>query len=184
MTRLTANELLMLRAAGPQAAQLIAFEQVMADSRRMRAEAAARTFAGVGRFAKRLAASLARASTRRRVLDQLHRLDDRMLRDIGLERTTLAEAVDATLESRAPAWAAESFSIAGSITGLGKALVAPIVRPIVRWHRQATTLGELAQLDDHLLADIGVSRGDLRYAPEAVMERAEAANRNEAQRAA
>ncbi len=213
MTRLTANELLMLRAAGPQAAQLIAFEQVMADSRRMRAEAAAETFAGIGRFAKRLAtgyldrsttsldealamldgaarsgrpvsvrlaASLVRASTRRRVLDQLHRLDDRMLRDIGLERTTLAEAVDATLESRAPAWASESFSI----SGLGKALVAPIVRPIVRWHRNATTLGELEQLDDHLLADIGVSRGDLRYAPETVMERAEAANRNEAQRAA
>ena len=180
MTRLTANELLMLRAAGPQAAQLIAFEQVMADSRRMRADAAAQTFAGIGRFAKRLATGLVRASTRRRVLDQLHRLDGRMLRDIGLERTPLAEAVDATLESRAPAWASESFSI----TGLGKALVAPIVRPIVRWHRNATTLGELAQLDDHLLADIGVNRGDLRYAPEAVMERAEAANKNEALRAA
>jgi len=180
MTRLTANELLMLRAAGPQAAQLIAFEQVMADSRRMRAEAAAETFSAIGRFVKRLATGVATARTRRRVLDQLHRLDDRMLRDIGLERTTLAEAVDATLERRAPSWALESFSI----TGLGRALVAPIVRPIVRWHRHATTLGELEQLDDHLLADIGVNRGDLRYAPGSVIERAEAANRNEALQAA
>ena len=184
MTRLTANELLMLRAAGPQAAQLIAFEQVMADSRRMRAEAAAETFSAIGRFAKRLATGVATARTRRRVLDQLHRLDDRMLRDIGLERTTLAEAVDATLERRAPSWALESFSITGSISGLGRALVAPIVRPIVRWHRHATTLGELEQLDDHLLADLGVNRGDLRYAPESVIERAEAANRNEALQAA
>lgn len=180
MTRLTANELLMLRAAGPQAAQLIAFEQVMADSRRLRAEVAQKTFAGLGRLAKRVAVSLVQARTRRRVLDQLHRLDDRMLRDIGLERTTLAEAVDATLEQRAPAWASEQMTLGG----LGKALVAPIVRPIVRWHRNAVTLGELGQLDDHLLADIGVSRGDLRYAPQSVIERAEAANQNEAARAA
>ncbi len=103
-----------------------------------------------------------------------------MLRDIGLERTSLTEAVDATLERRAPTWALDSFSI----TGLGRALVAPIVRPIVRWHRHATTLGELEQLDDHLLADIGVNRGDLRHAPESVIERAEAANRNEALQAA
>ncbi len=170
MTRQTANELLMLRAAGPQAAQLIAFEQVMTQSRQLRAEAASELFAGVGRTFKRLAAGVARARTRRRVIDQLHRLDDRMLRDIGLERTTLTEAVDATLERRAPSWAVESFSI----TGLGKA----IVRPIVRWHRSAVTLGELEQLDDHLLHDIGVNRGDLRYAPASVMQRAEAANQN------
>ncbi len=172
MTRLTANELLMLRAAGPQAAQLIAFEQVMQQSRELRAEAAAKTFATVGRAFKRLANGVVRARTRRKVIDQLHRLDDRMLRDIGLERTTLTEAVDASLENRAPSWAVESFSFAN----LGKA----IVRPIVRWHRNAVTLGELEQLDDHLLADIGVNRGDLRYAPESVMERAEAANRNQA----
>lgn len=93
MTRLTANELLMLRAAGPQAAQLIAFEQVMQQSRELRAEAAAKTFATIGRAFKRLANGVVRARTRRKVIDQLHRLDDRMLRDIGLDAAQIESAV-------------------------------------------------------------------------------------------
>ena len=93
MTRLTANELLMLRAAGPQAAQLIAFEQVMQQSRELRAQAAADTFASVGRAFKRLTAGLVRARTRRKVIDQLHRLDDRMLRDIGVSRAEINRMV-------------------------------------------------------------------------------------------
>lgn len=179
MTRLTANQLLMLRAAGPQAAQLIAYEQVMQQSRELRAEAFHDGVAKVGsafsRVTKSLAAGVARARTRRRALDQLHRLDDRMLRDIGLERGNLEEAVDATLEQRAPSWSLESFSLAS----LGQAVIAPLVR----WQRKAATLGELSQLDDHLLADIGISRGDLRHAPERVLEQA-AANRNQAPKAA
>jgi len=46
---------------------------------------------------------------------------------------------------------------------------------------EAITLGELRQLDDHLLQDIGVTRGDLRHAPEEVFARREnrrPANRN------
>ncbi len=179
MTRLTANQLLMLRAAGPQAAQLIAFEQVMQQSRQMRAEAfhdgVVKTGSALVRLVKSLGAGVVRARTRRNALDQLHRLDDRMLRDIGLERGNLAEAVDATLERRAPVWSLENFSLAS----LGQAVIAPLVR----WQRNAATLGELSQLDDHLLADIGVNRGDLRYAPERVLERA-AANQNEASKAA
>ena len=98
------------------------------------------------------------------------RLDDRLLSDIGIERGCIAEAVDATIERRAPAWA---------VIDLAHSLVEPLVRPIVKWRRDAVTLGELGQLDDHLLADIGVSRGDLTFQPALVLERAQApANSN------
>jgi len=179
MTRLSANEFLMLRAAGPQAVQLIALETAFDTGRRMRAESLRSSVAGLGkglgRMGRSVVAGVTRARTRRRVIEQLGRLDNRLLRDIGLERGNLVEAVDASLERRAPSWAIESLA------DIGKALV----RPLARWHRNAVTLGELKQLDDHLLADIGVTRGDLRYAPDVVLARAyaaEAANRNQASR--
>lgn len=186
MTRLSANELLMLRAAGPQAAQLVAYDMALSTGRRLRAEAAETQAKALGsgiarlaRLARRtvgpIAAGIVRARNRRRAIDQLNRLDDRLLHDIGLERGTLDEAVDATLEQRAPAWATDGLA------GLGKAILAPLVRPVLRWRREAVTLGELGQLDDHILSDIGVTRGDLRYAPEAVLSRCESgepANRN------
>ena len=32
---------------------------------------------------------------------------------------------------------------------------------IRRWHRRNATIAELSSLDDHLLADIGITRGNL-----------------------
>lgn len=32
-----------------------------------------------------------------------------------------------------------------------------------RWHRRATTIRQLSKLDDHLLNDLGISRGDIRH---------------------
>lgn len=176
MTRMSANELLMLRAAGPQAAQLVAYDMALSTGRRLRAEAMRTQTAAFGRglahltgkVVRPLRDGIVRARTRRRVIDQLSRLDDRLLHDIGLERGTLGEAVDATLEQRSPAWALDGLA------GFGRALLRPLVRPVLRWRRDAATLGELSQLDDHMLADIGVTRGDLRYAPEAVLSRCEA----------
>lgn len=172
MTRLTANELLMLRAAGPLAPQLMGFyaEPRRAgrfDERRADVAAAQRRPGAIGRLAARLAAGFTQARSRRRVIDQLARMDDRLLRDIGLDRSTLTEAVDAALEKREPTWALEN-----ALAGLSKA----VVGPIVRWHRKAVTLGELEQLDDRLLNDIGLTRGDLLYSPSMVLDRIEAAN--------
>jgi len=185
MTRTNAKEYLMLRAAGPQAIQLLvhsAFGGRDAEGRPMdRASAhypvigrpAGRGFlARLGGGLKRIGRSLAEIRTRHRAITELSRLDDRLLRDIGLERGTIAEAVDAAMEERAPSWALDN------LTNFGRRVVQPLVRPILRWRRDAVTLGMLGELDDHLLADIGVTRGDLRYQPETVLRRARTANAN------
>lgn len=175
MTRVNAKELLMLRAAGPQAIQLLAIEAAMGVRRDVegRPDQSVRE-AGLGTRLRgglqRIAAGVARARRRNHAIAELSRLDDRLLSDIGIERGCIAEAVDATIERRAPAWA---------VIDLAHSLVEPLVRPIVKWRRDAVTLGELGQLDDHLLADIGVSRGDLTFQPALVLERAQApANSN------
>jgi uncharacterized protein YjiS (DUF1127 family) len=168
MTRFNARELLMLRAAGPQAIQLLAIEAALGVSRDREGrpvEGASR--AGIVSRVKdglqRAAAGVARARRRNRAITELSRLDDRLLNDIGIERGCIVEAVDATIERRAPVWA---------VVDLGRSLVEPLVRPIVRWRRDVVTLGALGQLDDHLLSDIGVSRGDLSFQPALVLERA------------
>ncbi|HKY96056.1 MAG TPA: DUF1127 domain-containing protein [Kiloniellales bacterium] len=177
MTRVNAKELLMLRAAGPQAIQLLAIEAALGvrrDGEGRPAEAVRQPGFGarLRDGLQRIAAGVARARRRNRAIAELSKLDDRMLNDIGIERGCIVEAVDATMERRAPAWA---------VIDLGRSLVEPLVRPILRWRRDAVTLGELGQLDDHLLADIGVTRGDLHFQPQLVLQRAHAANANRAQ---
>ena len=56
---------------------------------------------------QRLGTELKRAATRRQTIAQLAALDDRMLRDIGIERATIVEMVDARLEGRSPTWQLE-----------------------------------------------------------------------------
>ncbi len=51
------------------------------------------------------------------------------------------------------------------------------------WQDKRRALRDLARLDDHLLADIGLSRGDIRPVVEGLIT-AEAANDNRSQEAA
>jgi uncharacterized protein YjiS (DUF1127 family) len=176
MTRLNAKELLMLRAAGPQAIQLLAIEAALGVRRDAEGRPNGRKnprglIARLGRGLRQVAAGVARARRRNLAIAELSRLDDRLLHDIGVERGLIVETVDATMERRAPAWA---------VVELGRTLVEPLFRPILRWRRDAVTLGALGQLDDHLLSDIGVSRGDLAYQPGIVLQRARPANANRA----
>ena len=175
MTRVNAKELLMLRAAGPQAIQLLAMEAALGVRRdaegRPDGKGRQGLLARLGGSLRQIAAGVARARRRNRAIAELSRLDDHLLHDIGVERGCIVETVDATMERRAPAWA---------VVELGRTLVEPLFRPILRWRRDAVTLGALGQLDDHLLSDIGVSRGDLNYQPEIVLNRARAANANRA----
>jgi uncharacterized protein YjiS (DUF1127 family) len=174
MTRMNAKELLMLRAAGPQAIQLLAIEAAL-GMRRDGEGRPDRGLRGPGVIARlrgglrRMSAGVDRARRRNRAITELSRLDDRLLNDIGIERGCIVEAVDSTIERRAPSWA---------VVEIGRSLVEPLVGPIVRWRRDLVTLGALGQLDDHLLSDIGVSRGDLNYQPALVLERARVANSN------
>lgn len=54
--------------------------------------------------------------------------------------------------------------------GLGGRLAAT-GRALGRWHRRAATRRELARLDDHLLRDIGLSRGDIDRVAREMAER-------------
>lgn len=165
MTRMTTFELSIFRSAGPLAFSLLARDLLQNEAR---VYEPVRSKGPVAR----LASSLARRWERNRAISQLNRLDDRMLRDIGIERGSLEEAVDAVIERRTPAWTEPS--LVSQLTGFAAKLVAPIAN----WHAERRTLAQLEALDRHLLQDIGIERGDLVVARSQVMKQIRAANTN------
>ncbi|MGF1609663.1 MAG: DUF1127 domain-containing protein [Kiloniellales bacterium] len=91
-----------------------------------------------------------RALRRRRTIAQLSRLDDRMLQDIGLTRGSLETVADAMVSiDSARSQAAAARREHGLLAALR------------RWRRRQATIQQLASLDDRVLSDIGVVRGDI-----------------------
>lgn len=83
------------------------------------------------------------------VVRELSELDGRMLDDIGVSRWQINEIADAAVGGERPSlFAAVSDALAGSI---------------LRWHRRNQAFQQLSQLDDRMLADIGVNRGDIPH---------------------
>lgn len=97
--------------------------------------------------AARQGSLLQRWRRRNAVVQELSQLDDRMLDDIGIARWQIDEIADE--------------AVGGERPSLLAALVEAITAPIVRWHRRNQVYRELYQLDDRMLADIGVSRSDI-----------------------
>lgn len=97
--------------------------------------------------------------TRRQTMSQLRRMDDRMLRDIGVERGTLyglsedlqqANVIETPARGGIFAWAARQL-------------------------RRRSTLHELQGLDDRMLEDIGLTRGSLGTSVDTIIARETAA---------
>lgn len=110
---------------------------------------------------------------RRQVYNMLMSLDDRMLADIGLNRYDVADYVR-TLERNVE-----------PTQGLLAATEQDIVAPLRAWNRARLTARQLAKLDDRMLVDIGVVRGDIDWlAGEIARQTVSAANVNQAPRAA
>jgi uncharacterized protein YjiS (DUF1127 family) len=110
---------------------------------------------------------------RRQVYNMLMSLDDRMLADIGLNRYDVADYVR-TLEHSVE-----------QTQGLLAATEQDIVAPLRAWNRARLTARQLAKLDDRMLVDIGVVRGDIDWlAGEIARQTVSAANVNQAPRAA
>jgi uncharacterized protein YjiS (DUF1127 family) len=92
----------------------------------------------------------------------LNALDNRMLADIGLARAEIGDVVK----------------------GLHKSVAYPavsldVVAPIAAWNRARETAHQLHGLEDRMLLDIGVVRGDIEWIASEVAQKAvAAANRN------
>ncbi|GIK98578.1 MAG: hypothetical protein BroJett029_27870 [Alphaproteobacteria bacterium] len=91
--------------------------------------------------------ALQRWLRRAAVVRELSQLEDRMLADIGLERWQIEELADRVTGN-------DGRSVVS-------ALVATLVAPAIRWHRRNEAYRQLAGLDDRMLSDIGIVRGDI-----------------------
>lgn len=90
---------------------------------------------------------------RRSVERQLYKLGDRMLSDIGLNYDQVPGAA-----RQAVGMSPDS----PTISQLFKQMAQGLLQPFLGWHRRNRVLGELSSLDDRMLADIGLSRHELR----------------------
>lgn len=89
---------------------------------------------------------------RRHVYNTLMALDDRMLADIGLSRYEIASYVrklDVAKAERVPALLAATEQ--------------DLVAPLRAWNRARATARQLSKLDDRMLVDIGIVRGDIDW---------------------
>ena len=98
---------------------------------------------------------------RRAAYSALNALDNRMLADIGVARAEIAEVVKGMHKS-------VSYP----------ALSLDLVAPIAAWNRARQTANQLYKLEDRMLQDIGVVRGDIEWVASEVAHKA-AANRNQ-----
>ncbi len=99
---------------------------------------------------------------RRAAFGALNALDDRMLSDIGVARAEIASVVKGMHKS--VSYPAVSLDV---------------VAPIAAWNRARQTANQLYRLEDRMLQDIGVVRGDIEWLASEVAHKAvSAANRN------
>jgi uncharacterized protein YjiS (DUF1127 family) len=133
MTRLTASEKVMLgRAMAPAAVtQTLAPETV-------------------GSALRALAAAVLRPVRRRAIADRLERLDDRMLQDIGVQRFEIGTIADAATAHQGPTVGEAFGNLVGTVAG-----------KLLAWNDRQVALRELNALDDRMLSDIGITRGDI-----------------------
>jgi uncharacterized protein YjiS (DUF1127 family) len=106
--------------------------------------------ATVGGALRDLTAAALRPLRRRAISDRLARLDDRMLEDIGIQRFQIDVIADSVASRQAPSVGA----------ALGH-LAALLVKSAAAWNERRTALRELNALDDRMLSDIGITRGDI-----------------------
>ena len=121
----------------------------------------------------RAARAVSRWYDRQKAYQELMSLDEHTLRDIGISRTEIPALINqmATVDHRAvPAsWTLED----------------ELVRPLRQWNRSRATAKTLNAMDDRMLSDIGMVRGDIDWVSETMARRSVgAANTNQNPQAA
>jgi len=151
MTRLTDQEIRIIQKARSRGAEpALATDKLIAKARWMRAGYVNRllqrgmTVLGLDSLVGALVRPLRQAMMRGETVRELRQLDDHMLRDIGLERSQIEEIADA-LAGSAPQRAPRP----GPIARLRKA------------YQRRATIAALENLDDRVLSDIGLVRGNI-----------------------
>ena len=69
-------------------------------------------------------------------------------------------------------------------SGFARAIVRAVLRPLATWRARQLALAELEALDDHMLADIGISRGEIPGIISGAILPNRAVNENEASQVA
>lgn len=100
------------------------------------------------------AAARKRAAQRRHMIDELEALDDRTLADIGLRREDIEETVDQAVGPK-------GASLAAIAAEAGLGLAQALGDALSGWYRRQRAYGELMALDDAMLRDIGINRGEI-----------------------
>ncbi len=121
----------------------------------------------------RAARALARWYDRQKAYQELMSLDEHTLRDIGISRTEIPALINqmATVDQR--------------VTPLTWTLEDELVRPLRQWNRSRATAKTLNAMDDRMLSDMGMVRGDIDWVSETMARRSVgAANANQNPRAA
>lgn len=172
MSRLTEKEIELIHSArAARRREPVSADDVMQKARVLQSEAVAD---GLGRILywtglpeiggwlyDRLLRPAVVALRRRRTVQQLRRLDDHLLRDIGLERGLV-----------------ESFgeNLNADVVARRRATDGPIAR-CRRWLKRQRMIKDLRALSDRQLDDIGVVRGDIEDIVNQTMRKAERAPR-------
>src|SRR5262249_8290372 len=102
----------------------------------------------------RAARSVSRWDNRQKAYQELMSLDENRLRDIGISRTEIPALISqmATGDHRVmpQSWTIED----------------ELVRPFRQWNRSRATAKTLNAMDDRMLSDIGMVRGDIDWVSE------------------
>ena len=123
-------------------------------------------------FLDRLREKLREARLRRRAINELAGLDDRLLDDIGLERARIPETVDAMLH-REPVAAGGGWRSDAEPKPRdgGDFFLVRMFRNLTRARVRRRAINGLARLDDRLLRDIGLERDLIPDAVDAMLRR-------------
>jgi uncharacterized protein YjiS (DUF1127 family) len=110
-------------------------------------------------------AALRRWIVRRRTINTLSTLDDRLLEDIGLVRSHIPAFV-LDLDKAMLSGRIEGSTAAQKILGAASALRSP-----GQWNPSRRAAGDMTRLDPDALADLGYVKGDVDWVPEVLAER-------------
>jgi uncharacterized protein YjiS (DUF1127 family) len=165
MTRLTELEVA-LEAQAPRATQdrTPELQAAILEARRLQNQALAQmihaAYRGIAAFAgaitQIIVKPIAAMNRRRRTIQELNRLDARLLRDIGLERADIEVVAAALAEESGPrlAWKSAARRL---VAGLAADLAGRI--ETARMRRR--TIRSLEALSDKVLEDIGIRRSEI-----------------------